>query len=168
MLIRNDTETTDETRDGVRYRASVSRPVLTGETEAEKRGNALFCKIAEKYKKEARKASPYNYKKLNYTVKCESPLSVLFESEKRGKNGAFSYTPFAVTFDGKGRAAPLLLSKAQKKEIKRFFKENGVHIKSRDIPYSYFIGKDGRAVVFAKRRIGKRAVKQLVLYSVLL
>ena len=151
-MITNDTETNDEYKDGVRYRVTVSKPVIGGGSAAEKRINGFITKMTEKYKKDAENASGYNYCRLKYTVKCEKPLSILFESEKRGK-GVFSYAPFAVTFDEKGGLTPFRAGKALKKEIKRFFSENGVRVKNKDITYSYYIDGDD-VVVFAKMRRG--------------
>ncbi|MBO4423064.1 MAG: hypothetical protein J5879_06470 [Clostridia bacterium] len=145
-----------------RYR--LSYPFVDGKDARAKRINAFIGMIVSACRKDAA-AKGFSYSDLRYKITCCEPLSLFFEYEKRGADGAFSYRPFSVTFSGRGYAVFLTLKKADAAKIKRYFRSAGVRFRKKNAGRSYYVADDGRITFFALKNEKRRAKRGVIGYT---
>ena len=162
MEYENIKEVSDKTINGVRRRVIINYPRLSG-GKACGRINRFIGDIIIQIKKDAEKAS-FAYVRLTYKIKSEYPYSFLFETEKYGAGGVYSYIPFSVSFDEDGYALICRADKKTVKEMRRKFKERGIKISSRELKYSFYIN-DGKTVFYGAPRPDGRAKKVITAFE---
>ncbi len=154
-------------KDGeIKRRVLINYPQTDGETKAEIRINSFIQKIADEYKKDASGTSLYTYNRLRYRICRLEPLSLFFEDERMGAEGLFSYRPFSVTFSADGYAIPLSLDKTKRRGAKKFFAELGLHIRYRDLRYSYYVTESNQTVIYAAPPPSRRAKRSVIEYRI--
>ena len=161
------TDTADNTfdKDGeIKRRILINYPQTDGETKAELRINGFIQKIVDEYKKDASDTSLHTYNRLKYRICRLEPLSVFFEDERMGADGLFSYTPLSVTFSEHGYAVPLLLDKTKRRGAKTFFAKRGLHIRYRDMKYSYYVTESDQTVIYAAPPPSRRTKREVIEY----
>jgi len=163
MTITEKREFDDKKDGGIRKRVILYYPFIEDGGKAGGRINRFIGDIILQIKKDAEKAS-FAYVRLTFKTKCIDPCSFLFEVEKYGAGGVYSYSPFSVSFDAYGRAAPCRADKKTVREITRKFKERGIKISSRELKYSYFI-TDGKTVFYGAPKSDGRAKKALFTFE---
>ena len=137
-------------------RVAVSYP----EFEGRKHESAVIAAAARAYMKQ--KVRGAAYRRLGFRVTSADPLSVLFFSETKDRDGGRSFYPFSLTFGPDGRAAPLSLSRKEKKQIRRGFSAAGIKIKNSDMKYSYFISENETSI-YAPLPTGRGAGRDFAL-----
>ena len=145
-----------------RYR--LRYPFIDGKDARAKRMNAFIGMIASACKKDAA-AKGFSYSGLRYKITCCEPLSLFFEYEKRGADGAFSYRPFSVTFSDRGYSVFLKLKRADVVKIKRYFRSAGVRFFKKDAGRSYYVTDGGRITVYAPNKEKRRAKRGVIGYT---
>lgn len=166
MDITDIEDNTADKKGEIKYRTFINYPRISNGGKAEKRINGFIKRIMENYKKDTAKASLYTYNRLKYKICCPDPLSLLFESEHRGKDGLFSYSLFSVTFSDDGYAMPLSLDRSTAHSAKKFFKSYGVRMSVRNMKYSYYLTENNQAVIYAKTPSDRRAKRSVAEYRI--
>ena len=149
-------------------RAAVSYPVFEGHGHE----SAVIAAAANAYLKQKTRGA--TLRRLGFRVTSTDPVSVLFFSETKDRDGGHSFYPFSLSFGAGGRAAPLALTRKERAKIKRGFAAAGVKIKNSDMKYSYFISENepyiyaplpggrGAGRVFTLSRGGKAGIIRLI------
>ncbi|MBQ1848414.1 MAG: hypothetical protein II135_10435 [Clostridia bacterium] len=150
-------EINEDVDKGVIIKLRLKYPYVSDAVKAAKRINKtlsdLFCDI----KKKALQSADYSYHNCVYRA-YESEngyLSVYFELTMKGRDKAYSYTPFSFTFDERGLPVPLFgkIPKNTFDKVRAEFSERGIKLSKKEFLYSYYLTKKG-AVVYAARRRG--------------
>lgn len=133
----------------------LSYPYTDGKDKRGKRINAFLDGLFSRFVRyiENGKDRLFTYHECTYKAsECKKGLTVFFELEKRGDDGLYSYRPFSVTFNVKGRAVPLFrrIPPGLYGKAKKAFADMGVRLSKKAFLYSYRPDGDG-AVVFLPR-----------------
>ena len=132
-------------------------PYLTDETKAAKRINAYIARVFSDICKTAKKSRRYSFFSCGFSdyTSADGYFSVFFELTAKGKDKAYSYSPFSFTFDKNGFAVPLYAKppKSAFKKAKQAFNTRGIRLTKKEFLYSYYLTPCG-AVIYA---VGKRA-----------
>lgn len=130
-------------------------PYLSDETKAAKRINGCLDGVFASIKEKAEKSLRFSYFSCCYScyLSDNGYFSVRFDLVGKGRNKAYSYSPFSFTFDPSGRAVPLFdrLPKREYKKAKAEFAYHGIKLSKKEFLYSYYLTGRG-AVIYAARK----------------
>ena len=141
--------------DGKKLKLRFRYPYLQDETKAAKRINSYFSRVFSTVKANAIKSGRFSFISCDHTffISENGYFSVLFELTAKGKDKAYSYSPFSFTFDENGFAVPLYkkIDKNAYKKAKRAFSARSVKLSKKEFLYSYYLNPGG-AVIYAVRK----------------
>ena len=141
--------------DGQTVKLRLRYPYLAEETKAAKRINAYISRVFSAICRTAKKSRRYSFFSCGFSAytSADGYFSVFFELTAKGKDKAYSYSPFSFTFDKNGFAVPLYakLPKDAFKKAKREFSARGITLTVKEFLYSYYLTPCG-AVIYAVRK----------------
>lgn len=144
-------------RGGFTVKLRLRYPFAAEETKRAKRINAFLERVFESVKEKALSDVRYSFHSCVCRVYSADNgyLSVFFELSSKGKDRAFSYSPFSFTFDENGSAVPLFQKFPKKKysAVRAEFMKYGIRLSKKEFLYSYYLTPEG-AKIYASRRRG--------------